>query len=74
MVMVLNIDCLETIASNLAGREWSKAYIPAMASSEGNGVVSGVGEHFRALRVLARMELGDIPLPSRFCAPSELDD
>jgi hypothetical protein len=72
--MVPNIDCLETIASNLAGREWSEAYIPVIASSEGNGVVSGAGEHLSALRVLARMELGDIPLPSRFCAPSAFDD
>ncbi|MCW5712273.1 hypothetical protein Q9314_02555 [Shinella sumterensis] len=74
MAMVLNIDCLEAIASSLAGREWSKAYIPVIASSEGNGVVSGASEHFSALRLLARVELGDIPLPSRFCAPSAFDD
>ncbi|MDX3925954.1 MAG: hypothetical protein QHC90_09165 [Shinella sp.] len=73
MADVLKSDCLQAIVGNLAGREWPMTYIATIASSGGNGVVSGAGEHFQALRELARLELGEIPLPTRFCMPSDFD-
>lgn len=70
----ITADLLQRIVATLAAREWTTRYLAALLTDEGSGVVSGAQEHFNALKRMSHQTLGDLPVPSRFCNPDELDE
>ena len=64
---------LTSLLDNLVGSDWPIQHLNLVLSGGSNGVVTGAEDHVAALKALARLDMGYLPLPSRLCLPDEFD-